>query len=291
MNYSLQSTTWRILISSHGAELQSLFHKPSQTELLWQGDATFWGRRSPVLFPNVGKLKENTAFWKGNKLELVQHGFARDLEFEVVLLSEKSITFRLIQSEQTKILFPADFQLEIKYSVENESLRVSYELLNSGSEKLIAGLGGHPAFNCPFQVGDSFDDYQLTWEKNEDFFRNELKDGLLTSEFTEFETTEGKLDLSYNLFDRDALVFHDVTSNWIELHPKDRSKVLRFVWNNFQTFGIWTKNGAPFLCLEPWNGHADLENTTGNWEEKPRMIQLNPNERHSSFWEVSFHVG
>lgn len=288
MNYGIQSDTWKIEVSTLGAELQSAFHCPSGTEVLWQGDAAFWARQSPVLFPNVGKLKNNVAQWQGKTLSLPQHGFARDLAFVMHHQTDHSLVFRLTASESTWELFPADFQLDISYSLIGNTLKVAYLLANPGDAMLVAGLGAHPAFRCPIATQTSLEDYCLSWEVDEVFVRNELCDGLLTGARSRVETTDRTMNLSEVLFEQDALVFDALQSRWVELHPHDRSHVLRFSWDNFRSFGVWKKCSAPFLCLEPWNGHADFEATSGTWEEKPGMIRLAPGETHRSHWTIAF---
>ena len=51
--YSIENQYLKIEVSSLGAELQSIFDKEMKQEVLWQGDKKYWGRRAPVLFPNV----------------------------------------------------------------------------------------------------------------------------------------------------------------------------------------------------------------------------------------------
>ncbi|MBR6520525.1 MAG: aldose 1-epimerase family protein, partial [Paludibacteraceae bacterium] len=60
--YVLENDFLAIEVSTFGAELQSIKDKTTGYEYLWHGDKAYWARRSPILFPIVGKV------WNGRML-------------------------------------------------------------------------------------------------------------------------------------------------------------------------------------------------------------------------------
>src|SRR6478735_6011442 len=106
MIHSIQNNILSIAISTKGAELQSLIHKDFGIEYMWSGDPKFWGKKSPVLFPVVGGLKQNSYTHNGVQYQLGRHGFARDMDFYVTAQTEDSITFTLTHSAATKKVYP-----------------------------------------------------------------------------------------------------------------------------------------------------------------------------------------
>ena len=80
---TLSNSELTIKVSPHGAELCSILRDGK--EYLWQADPAFWKRHSPVLFPIVGSVWENEYRHEGVSYALTQHGFARDMDFELIL--------------------------------------------------------------------------------------------------------------------------------------------------------------------------------------------------------------
>ena len=83
MEIYIENEHLRASFNSKGAELQRITGVDSGTEYLWSGDDEYWPKFSPVLFPIIGALKENTYQFEGEKYVLPRHGFARDMDFEV----------------------------------------------------------------------------------------------------------------------------------------------------------------------------------------------------------------
>ncbi len=149
--YELKNEKVSILVNSHGAELKSLRRLSTGTEYMWKADPQFWGRTSPVLFPFVGSLKEKEYKTKGEVYPMSQHGFARDMEFELVSQDENEIWFELKSSEETLKKYPYEFILKLGYKLLDEGVEVLWQVENPGQEELPFSIGGHPAFNCPIE--------------------------------------------------------------------------------------------------------------------------------------------
>ena len=261
-----------VSINHKGAELISLIKIDSQKEYIWEGNPEFWGKHSPILFPIVGKLKNNTYKHNNKEYQLSRHGFARDMEFELVNQNEHSASFSLKSNETTKALFPFDFELQLIYKLNDSELNITYNVINAGSEIMYYSIGGHPAFALP----NNFENYSLQFESNENLISYELENDLLSEKTNNVKLTNNKLPLTYSLFEKDALIFKELQSNQIQL-LENTIPFLNFKFDDFPNFGIWTKMNAPFICLEPWIGYSDVLNTNGQLTDKEGIQTLESN--------------
>lgn len=249
-----------------GAELCSLKDN-SNREYLWNGNPDFWGKHSPVLFPIIGTLKNNSYRYDNAQYQLSRHGFAREMVFELIDKQENSATFSLIASQATKEKYPFDFDLHLIYTLDNKSLKIEYKVFNNGESTMPFSIGAHPAFDLP---GD-FVDYSLAFEKEEALNYYLLEEGLISNATNELVLDKNELHLNYKLFENDALVFKNIASKSITILDKSKP-FLKVIYTDFPDLGIWTPN-APFICIEPWFGYSDTVEKSGNIFEK-EGIQL-----------------
>ena len=283
----LENKYLRVSISTKGAELQSIYHKELELEYLWGADPTFWGKKSPVLFPIVGGLKDNTYHYNGTSYQMSRHGFARDMEFKVVAQSNGSISLQLKANEASLKQYPFLFSFTITYSLEKNCLSCNYQVSNVDIKPMFFSVGAHPAFKVPLVEGTSFEDYYLLFEKNETAGQWPLTpDGLIKSAPIPFFHTNNRIDLSKPLFYGDALVFKDLQSNSISLITDKSKHGFKFNYHRFPFMGIWSTKDADFVCIEPWCGIADNENTTGELKQKEGINLLVPGELISRTWSV-----
>jgi galactose mutarotase-like enzyme len=284
----LQNDSLKLAVNLQGAELTSVRDLKDDTEYLWQADPSFWGRHAPVLFPIVGRLKDDQFQHRGQAYHLTQHGFARDLPFVPQQAPEGSLTYRLQATPETKQRYPFDFQLDITYTLEGRDLRVAYEVSNLGAEPMPFSIGAHPAFRCPLVAGERFEDYDFVLAQAETVDRHLLAGGLYTGEVERVLPQGDHLPLEGELFQRDALVFHDLASEWVALRSRQSGREVRMYIAGFPYFGLWTKPGAPFVCLEPWQGLADYQRASGHLSDKVGIILLMPEQTHRASYRVSF---
>src|SRR5439155_11124962 len=127
----------------------------------------YWAKTSPVLFPIVGALKDNTYQYKGQNYHLSRHGFAREMVFNVAEQNDHSITFSLQSNEDTLAIFPFVFIFSITYALSDDKLSVTYQVQNTGEDVMFFSIGGHPAFKVPLIDGTAYEDYQLRFEDQE----------------------------------------------------------------------------------------------------------------------------
>lgn len=279
MNISISNANLKATINTKGAELNSL--TKTEREYIWEGNPEFWAKHSPILFPIVGTLKDNTFLFKEKEFQLSRHGFARDNEFEVTHKDESSVTFSLKSSEETIKNYPFQFELKIIYTLREQTLDIRYEVINESQTVLPFSIGGHPAFGLP----QDFENYTLKFEKEENIKSYFLKNDLLSDNFQELPLENKNLNLNYSLFKNDALIIKKMQSNSIEV-LENKKPLFRFSFKDFPNFGIWTKENAPFICLEPWFGYSDVLNTNKNIQEKEGIILL---EKMRTF-QASFSV-
>jgi len=267
-------------INPRGAELNSL--KNNNEEYIWEGNPKFWGKHSPVLFPIVGTLKNNSYLYNGQVYALTRHGFARDNTFNVKEQTESSVVFSLSSDNDTLNIYPFAFELQLTYTLNDSTLYISYTVKNKGTGKMPFSIGAHPAFALP---GD-FESYSLAFEKNEPLLSTQLRDDLLSDKTTALPVKDGILPLTYNLFENDALIFKSLESNSITIVKEGRDR-LKVGFADFPHLGIWTKENAPFICIEPWQGYSDSPDTAGNLIEKEGIVILEENETYIKGFSIA----
>jgi len=260
-----------------GAELCSLKDN-SNKEYIWNGNPEFWGKHSPVLFPIVGTLKNNTYQYNNAEYHLSRHGFAREIEFELIDKQESSATFSLVSSEKTKENFPFDFDLHLVYTLENKTLKIEYKVFNKGDVKMPFSIGAHPAFDLP----GNFENYSLAFEEKGSMDYYLLEDGLISNTTNTIQLDQNQLHLNYKLFENDALVFKNIVSKSVTILENSKP-FLKVSYPNFPDLGIWTPS-APFICIEPWFGYSDTVDKFGSLLDKEGIQILEGNTTfHSEF--------
>ena len=254
-------------INTLGAELISLVK--NHKNYIWKVDETYWNKTSPILFPIVGRLKNDSYTFNSKTYHLARHGFARNMEFSFDKKSDSQVIFELNESEETKTNYPFDFKLLVAYTLLDNELVIEYFVRNQSDEVIPFSIGAHPAF----AISDKFENYSLQFNAADTFETHHLENESFNGKTTLVETKNNAISLNYNLFEKDALVFKQLKSNEVILKNKDKS-ILKVNFDHFPYLGIWTKENAPFLCIEPWCGLADHANHNGNLEEKEGMNHL-----------------
>lgn len=287
MHIQISSDTFKIKINYKGAELASVTNK-SNLEFIWQANQNIWPRHAPVLFPIVGKLKDNTFLYENKPFELPQHGFARDMDFELAAQDKNSCVFRLKSSPETKNKFPFDFVFEISYELKHDTLITHYTIQNTGESLLHSSVGAHPGFRCPLEEDEKFEDYYLEFES--DYYKQTLlQDGLLSGNKKDILLQDHQLPLSTALFDNDALVFEDNQINKISLCSKKSLHKITMDCHDWPFFGIWAKKGCDrFICLEPWHGITDDVFSEQQLISKKGILAIDPGRYFTCSFSVKF---
>lgn len=278
MLYKLENEYLEVTLSNKGGELNSIKGKLDGVEYLWNGDNTYWKYHAPILFPIVGKVIDGTYIVNGKNYNLPQHGLARLYNFNTIQESSNSISFELESSEKTLKIYPFRFSLIIKYTLDNQSIKVEYVVKNLDSNIMYFSIGAHPAFMCPILKDEELNDYYFEFEKKEVADTMELlNSGYFSHNEKRYLKNENIIELSKDLFKNDALVFNNLSSNKIWLKSKKHSKSIEFDFTNFPLLALWSKpTGAPFVCIEPWFGHADYIDFKGEFKDKAGIQSLEP---------------
>lgn len=287
--YELKNSEISIAVESLGAELKSLKSLDTGTEYMWCGDARYWNRTSPILFPFVGSARDKKFRAKGKTYSMTQHGFARDMEFAPLSQTENEIWFGLHSDEGTLEKYPYEFFLKLGYRIQGKKVAVLWQVENPGKESLPFSIGGHPAFNCPIEKGAARKEYFLDFGQVDHVVSTKISEnGLALNETDSYGLEDGRLPITDHLFDHDALVIEDRQTDTVSLCRPDRSSYVKVVMDA-PLFGVWSPVGdsiAPFVCIEPWHGRCDGEDFTGTLEERKWGNRTSPGE----VWKASYSI-
>ncbi len=272
----------RVQVSCRGAELISIQDKRTGYEYLWQGDATYWRFRAPVLFPIVGAVCNDTYKIGDKSYDMTIHGIARDYDFELIKHTQTEVVYRLKSSEAMKKNYPYDFILEIGYRFTGAGLRVSHKVTNPSDETINFQIGAHPGFNfkgfdpnAPVQGYLSFNDKS---DKDKLLVDCYDKAGFTTGKKRSITLSDKKLPITKNTFDSGALILEGEQTKDISLLDADGKAYVR-VRCDSPVVGLWSnaKGGyAPFVCIEPWYGVCDSSAYKGEFKDKAWMQTLQP---------------
>lgn len=287
---SLKNNLLTVSISTKGAELQSIKNPTEGIEYLWQGDPTFWGRKSPVLFPIVGRLKNDQYRYKGKNYSLNQHGFARDSDFQVEEQTATMVRLTTYATPDSKIYYPFDFQLTLTYTLVENTVNVSYFVKNThASEELYFSIGAHPGFNVPLTSDTVFEDYHLSLLPKQTLQQIPLVGSYLDLNHKALGQTNTEMALKRTLFDNDALIYEAKGKNTFSILSEKTPHAVSLTFEDFPFVGIWSppKKEAPFVCIEPWFGVADTTDFTGELNEKIGIQCLKGAETFSANYTIS----
>jgi len=287
MSYVVTNGYLTIEVSSFGAELLSIKNKKGK-EFLWNGDPTFWKRRSPILFPFIGCLNNDEYRYKNKEYKMSKHGFARDKDFVLVEQKDHSITFSLKSSEDTKAIYPFDFELLVSYILIENSIVVKWDVKNVSEDDMFFFIGGHPAFLLPKNINRehtfiSFDKppFQMT----------DCSNGLARENSNVVSriniSRDNYLSLSDDLFKNDALVFENNQINRVCLCTKNKKPYLKMRFTS-PVLGIWSPyiKDCPFVCIEPWYGRCDGEDYSLTLENKKWINHLPGNSTKEFSYQI-----
>ena len=267
-------------INPLGAQL-SLLRDHAGRDLLWDGDPAIWAGRAPLLFPIVGALQGGRYRLGSDHYALSRHGFARGSRFAVIDSQPAQAGFRLCADDVTRRIYPFEFELDVVFVIAGATLSIECTIRNRGRITLPASLGFHPAFRWPLPFGFSRAAHYLEFEDDEPAAARRLNgEGLLAPEPLPTPIVNRRLRLDDELFRNDAIIFDAVRSRSVS-YGADRGPRIRVGFPDSPYLGVWTKPGANFICIEPWNGIADPQGFTADFLQKPGIIQIAPEKEVS----------
>ena len=291
MELTLENQQLCVEISSMGAELQSIVHKESGREYLWGGDPAVWARRSPILFPNCGSVKDGLFLFDGQQYVGKQHGFARDLNHKMVCASPQLATFRLEANDSTRELYPYSFALKTTYKLEKNSLSCQHKVINYDSKPIHFSFGFHTGLRCPFIPGTRSADYRLVMEKLEDCPRlTANENGLIRRQEERYTPTDKSTPITPGIFTK-SLILKNPASRWMQLEDADSGDYIRIEGTNAPYTVLWSApEDVSVVCIEPWYGMGDLEDASGEFKEKLGVVTLEPMGEFTCEQRIVIHV-
>lgn len=288
MQVLLENEVLKTAVNVFGAEIASIVNKQNGCEYIWNADETFWKRSAPVLFPIVGSLKNKEFLYDGMAYPMGQHGFARDMEFELISEADTEAWFRLASNEETLAKYPFVFTLSIGYVLTGNRVKVIWKVENKDDKEMYFSIGGHPAFMCPLNGEGTQTDYFISFDTDRNLTYSLLSpNGLVEQEDLILNTQGGMMPVDAHLFDKDALIIEGKQASRVSLCNKEKKPYLTVKFDA-PLFGLWSPAGknAPFICIEPWYGRCDKESFNGTLADREYGNTLQPGEIFEKSYEI-----
>ena len=270
-----------------GAEVRSVRNIKNDHEYMWEGNPDVWAGVSPVLFPVVGRTVNGYISFANKNYPLGNHGFARQSVFKISSQKADSITLTINTFELDKNLFPFNLDFAVTYTLEQNKLVTTYEVVNHDTQLAYFSVGAHPAFKCPFDEEHSLEDYQVEFEGKQQLNLHSLdKNGLFTGKSKVIDID--KVNITEDSFDNDALIYSNFIKSSAKLSEKGSNRYIQVDFDEFPWLGIWSKPGAAYICLEPWCGHADISGFDQEIQYKSGIEKINPEAKWVRSYSIKF---
>ena len=287
----LQNQNLLVEVSSLGAELKSIKTIKTNREYLWQGDTEYWNQTSPVLFPSIGKSWNNEIRYKGESYPMKPHGFASNKDFKLVKKSDKEACFLLEADEETFMVYPFKFELYINFLLEENRLKIQWNVKNTDTKSIYFQIGGHTGYQLPnFDRNDKvFGFVQLKSKKDSIYYIVKEAGRYFSKNPTQHlykPNVDNLFPLTEAFFKDDAVIFENNQAYEVVLFDKNKTPLVA-VELDTPVLALWTaKHKAPFLCIEPWWGRPDTEDNTDDISKRKWMQRILPNEEFTSSYTI-----
>lgn len=267
-------------IAGLGAELTRLTDAAGR-DYLWDGDPAWWKGRAPILFPIVGTLNGDRFRWQGREYSLSRHGFARQRAFDVVSRDIDRVLLRLEADDATRAIWPFDFALDLAFTIHESTLTMTATIANCGAGTMPVSFGFHPALRWPLPGAHDKAGHVLRFERPEPAPVRRLDGaGLLDPRVRPSPIEGDMLRLDDALFVDDALILDQIESRSLVYEAPD-ARPVRVDFHGMPYLGLWSKPGAGFVCIEPWQGFSDPAGFAGPLDDKPGMVAIAPGASRS----------
>ena len=277
-------------VDTLGGELVSL-RDAEGTEYIWGGDPAYWRGRNPVLFPIVGGLKDGRVRIGGRPYEMARHGFARRMEFAVAEQGDDYADVELGETAETLARYPFPFSLRVRHQLTGDGFFTQFWVTNTGTAPMPFCIGAHTAFRCPLAEGEKFEDYRLVFDRAEDTHSIlPGPGGCLCHDKPGPALSGTEIRLDHQIFDQvDTLIYDGLRSKTVSLRHVGTGRGVRVDFSEFPMVAFWTMPGvqAPYICIEPWQGCAAVDNESGDFTDKPHCAVLEPGESKHLRYTVS----
>lgn len=288
----LKNDFLEVTLNPKGAEIISIIGQSDKINYMWKRDPIQWANSAPILFPIVGKVRNDEYRIAGNTYNLTSHGFARHSIFEVVDKTDIQLTYKLVSNDEIIKQYPFIFELFVTYTLSKDTLECHCKVVNKDSKEMYFQIGGHPAFSCPFMDNESSNDYYLEFSDNETLMEKILdpKLGGMSNETRPFLENEKRFFIRQEAFNRDAIVLENFKSKTLTLKSLNHSKTLTVTMDGFTHLGIWAaKHVGGLVAIEPWVGHTDYIDFEGEFKDKTGAKTLLSNEEFECCFKITIN--
>lgn len=273
----LKNDSLEVELNPKGAEIIKIVGQQDGLNYMWRRDPILWANSAPILFPIVGALRNNECIIEGKTYTMTQHGFSRHNVYETHQSSDTCVEFVLKPNDEILKQYPYLFELKVTYTLKENRLECKSEVINKDNKVIFFQIGGHPAFACPLLEDESSNDYYIEFEENE-YLEQKIIDvarkGMSRETKLLFEN-EKRFFVRQELFNNDAIVVKNFKSKSVSLKSLNHNKSIRFIMDNFNHLGIWaSKHVGGLIAIEPWVGHSDYVDFSGDFKEKEGVVAL-----------------
>ncbi len=271
-------------IAPMGAELKSLYF--NDTEYMYEGRPEVWNGSAPVLFPFCGGIKDGKFVFEGKEYVISKHGYARKTLFEVESASDTRAVFLHKSNEETKKCYPFDYELRVIFTLEEKTLKIDYNVKNTGKGNMYFGIGCHEAYYTP----EGIEDYDVIFDEPQTLCATQVFGAALADIKVPIIKDCTVLPLYEKFFTIDALVFEDIQFSSAVLKNRKTGRKLRVDFPDAKLFLLWHKPNSPYICLEPWNGHPDhISAKSHELTEKRDIIELPENDVYNYHHSITLY--
>lgn len=282
----LENQRYCITFTDKGGEIEGFTDKDSGIQYMWQGDPTFWSGKNPTLFPLVGNTYSGNYDINGKTYAMKNHGLIRYATLKQKEENQTSLTMEYDSDGQTLAQYPFPFHYEITYKLQDNKLTITYHITNTGNEEMPFTFGLHPGFRCPLCEGETFEDYTMTFS-NEEHMQQMVFDVKKETPYELQDVCVSTLPCNYDMIEKYAtIIYKNAKSAYVTLEGKQHHGV-RISIAGYPYFAIWTaKKDAPFICLEPWYGHADFSDVKEDFYHREGTMILSPNKTFTTSYTI-----
>ena len=278
-------------ISTKGGQIVS-FKGDNGREVIWQADPAVWDQHAPLLFPVCGSAKDGKVIIEGKTYQMPKHGITRaNPQMAVAAKGDDYVDLMLTASDETRAVYPFDFEFHVEYLLFQNGFRTRFTILNRDARPMPMCVGGHPAFVCPMEDGAKFEDYDLVFPCEEDGCVDKVASSGMLSGTEVLPFFHGNtMPLSHAEIDcRDSLLFTSLKSRSVRLVNRNTGRGLTVSFPKMETLAVWspTAKFADFICLEPWHGTPAYVDESGRFEDKKYVTVLAPGETYVTWFDVT----
>lgn len=279
----LKNDELTVQINEKGAEIYSVRTKEGR-DCIWNGDPSFWEDRAPHLFPICGRLRDNKYIYDGKEYSLEGHGFAKNMEFKSEKISNTCASFTLQETEETMAKYPFNFDFTVKYTLIGRKIEVEYTINNKNDKTMYFSVGAHEGYMCEGGI----ENFYIEFEKNVTLDSYTVVGPIVNHETTRIIENSNKLPLKNDYFKIDALVFKNIDFNSLTIKRNDGAHNVHVDFTGFENLLIWTIPGAPYVCIEPWFGFPDFDDTDYIFETKAGIQTIAPKKTFTTVHSLTF---